>query len=210
MTDMRPRYRSERVPRPRRRLGDDAAAGWPPRNGAAMRFGEAFTTCMRKYADFSGRARRSEYWWFYLALQLIMLPFAGAFMVADLMLFVGADYRPDGTMSLSGADFAPLVVTFALMMIVSLAFTLPSYAATVRRLHDMGQSGLWVLLGFVGLGLVATVMCIMDTQPGTNQWGPDPKAGERVGYGYPQAYPTITPAYPPITPPGPPAAPPLA
>jgi uncharacterized membrane protein YhaH (DUF805 family) len=186
-----------------------------------MRFGEAFTTCMRKYADFSGRARRSEYWWFYLALQLIVLPFALAFTVADVMLFAGADYQPDGSMSLSGADFAPLIGTFALMMIVSLAFTLPSYAATVRRLHDMGQSGLWVLLNFAGLGIVATIMCIMDTQPGTNQWGPDPKAGERGTYGYPpaypQAYPTITPtyppitpAYPPITPPDPPAAPPFA
>ncbi|HEX7590221.1 MAG TPA: DUF805 domain-containing protein, partial [Demequinaceae bacterium] len=107
-----------------------------------MRFGEAFTTCMRKYADFSGRARRSEYWWFYLALQLIMLPFAVAFTVADVMLFVGADYQPDGNMSLSGADVAPLIVTFALMMIVSLAFTLPSLAAQARRLHDMGQTGL--------------------------------------------------------------------
>ena len=175
-----------------------------------MRFGEAFTTCMRKYADFSGRGRRSEFWWFYLALQLIMLPFIGAFMVAYVMLFVGADIQPDGTFELEGADFAPMIVTFALMMIVSLAFTLPSYAATVRRLHDMGQSGMWVLLNFAGLGIVATIMCIMDTQPGPNQWGPDPKAGERVGYGYPPNFPAAAPNYPPITPPGPPAAPPFA
>ncbi len=170
-----------------------------------MRFGEAFTTCMRKYADFSGRARRSEYWWFYLALQLIMLPFGVAFV----MLFLGADIQPDGTFSLSGADFVPIIATFALLMIVSLAFTLPSYAATVRRLHDMGQTGMWVLLNFVGLGIVATIMCIMDTQPGPNQWGPDPKAGERGTYGYPPGYPAAyPPAYPTITPPAPPAPPP--
>ncbi len=189
-----------------------------------MRFGEAFTTCMRKYTDFNGRARRSEYWWFYLALRLITLPFAIAFMVAYVMLFVGADVQPDGTFSLSGGDFAPMVVTFALMMLVSLAFLLPSYAAAARRLHDMGQSGLWLLLGLVGLSIVPTIMCIMDTQPGTNQWGPDPKAGERGTYGYPTAYPTgtpayppiapayppSTPAYPPITPPTPPAPPPFA
>jgi hypothetical protein len=53
-------------------------------------------------------------------------------------------------------------------------------------------------------------MCIMDTQPGTNQWGPDPKASERGTYGYPSPYPPITPAYPPITPPNPPAPPPFA
>jgi len=174
-----------------------------------MKFGEAFGTCMRKYADFSGRARRSEFWWFYLALQLIMLPFIGAFMVAYVLLFVRADIQPDGSFSLSGADFAPMIVTLALMVIVSLAFTLPSYAATVRRLHDMGQSGLWVLLNFAGLGIVATVMCIMDTQPGTNQWGPDPKAGERGTYGYPPAYPPAAPTYPPVAPADPPSAQPF-
>jgi uncharacterized membrane protein YhaH (DUF805 family) len=176
-----------------------------------MKFGEAFTTCMHKYADFSGRARRSEYWWFYLALQIIMLPFTVAFFIAYVMFIVnlGTSTNYDGSASLSGADFAPLIVTGALMMIVSLAFTLPSLAAGARRLHDMGQSGLWLLLGFAGLGIVATIMCIMDTQPGTNQWGPDPKASERVGYGYPPAYPTITPTYPPITPPNLPAAPPF-
>jgi hypothetical protein len=69
----------------------------------------------------------------------------------------------------------------------------------------MGQSGLWVLLNFAGLGIVPIVMCIMDTQSGTNQWGPDPKAGERVAYGYPSAplaYPPSAPNYPTITPPG--------
>jgi uncharacterized membrane protein YhaH (DUF805 family) len=171
-----------------------------------VKFGEAFTTCMHKYVDFSGRARRSEYWWFYLALQLIYLPFVVAFFIAYLVLSVNlaASTNGGGTPSLSAAGVAPLIVTFALMEIVSLAFLLPTYAATVRRLHDMGQSGLWVLLG-----IVATIMCIMDTQPGTNQWGPDPKASERVGYGYPPAYPTITPNYPPITPSYPPAAPPF-
>ena len=106
---------------------------------------------------------------------------------------------------------------FAVLFVASLAFILPHYAAQARRLHDMGQSGLWVLLNFAGLGIVATIMCIMDTQPGTNQWGPDPKAGERGTYGYPPAYPTstlayppITPRYPPITPPTPPAPPPFA
>lgn len=178
-----------------------------------MKFGEAFRTCMHKYADFSGRARRSEYWWFYLALVLIQMPFSIAFFVAYIAVFVnlGSSTRYGDTASLSGADFAPIFVTLALMLIVSLAFLLPSYAAMVRRLHDMGQPGLWVLLGFVGLGIVPLIMCVMETQPGTNQWGPDPKASERVGYGYPAAYPTayptITPTYPTITPPEPPAPP---
>jgi uncharacterized membrane protein YhaH (DUF805 family) len=162
-----------------------------------MGMGEAFKTCMRKYADFTGRARRSEYWWFYLALQIIMFPFSFLFIGASVALLAGveATTHPDGsvTFDVDGVDFAPLIAVYVLMMLVSLAFTLPSYAATVRRLHDMGQPGMWVLLNFVGLGIVATIMCIMDTQPGTNQWGPDPKAGERGASGYPPAYATFIP-----------------
>jgi uncharacterized membrane protein YhaH (DUF805 family) len=125
---------------------------------------EAFTTCMRNSADFSGRARRSEYWWFYLALQLIVLPCAIAYVV--VVMLAGADVGPDDGLALSGADFAPTVVLFGLMIVVSLAFTLPSYAAMARRLHDMAQSGLWILLNFAGLGIVSLVMCITDTPSG--------------------------------------------
>ena len=167
---------------------------------------------MRKYADFSGRARRSEYWWFYLALTLIQLPFSIVFMVgyvAWLVSFTSAT-RPDGTIEFGAVNWTPLVIGWGLMLIPGLAFLLPNLAAQARRLHDMGQSALWLLLGLAGLGIVPLVMCIMDTQPGTNQWGPDPKAGERGAYGYPPGYPTAPLAYPPITPPGPPAAPPFA
>jgi uncharacterized membrane protein YhaH (DUF805 family) len=172
-----------------------------------MRMGEAFKTCMRKYADFSGRARRSEYWWYVLVLNLISLPFNIFFFVGYIAFFVSlaAESTPSGDVNASDLPWATLVVPFVLVMIVSLAFLLPSYAAQVRRLHDMGQSGMWVLLNLAGLGIVATVMCIMDTQPGANQWGPDPKAGERVAYGYPpaaHAYPPSAPTYPPSAPPG--------
>jgi uncharacterized membrane protein YhaH (DUF805 family) len=176
-----------------------------------MRFGEAFTTCMHKYADFSGRARRSEWWWFYLALTLIQIPFSIAFGIGYAITLVSMmnNTRSDGTLDAGAVSWAPGIVGFAILLVASLALTLPSLAAQARRLHDMGQTGLWLLLGLVGLGIVPLIMCILDTQPGTNQWGPDPKADERVGYGYPPAYPTITPPYPTITPPGPPAPPPF-
>ena len=169
--------------------------------------GEAFRTCMRKYADFSGRARRSEYWWYVLAVNLIMLPFNIFFLVGYAGFFVSlaAETSPSGEVDASDLPWAALLVPGAILVVVSLVFLLPSYAAQVRRLHDMGQSGLWVLLNLAGLGIVPTIMCILDTQPGTNQWGPDPKAGERVAPGYPPtpvAYPPSAPTYPTITPPG--------
>jgi uncharacterized membrane protein YhaH (DUF805 family) len=169
--------------------------------------GEAFRTCMRKYADFEGRARRSEYWWFQFVLTLISLPFSVLYSVGCIVFSVSlaAESTPRNEVDASDLPWATLVIPFALVMIISLAFMLPSYAAQTRRLHDTGQSGLWVLMNLAGLGLVPTVMCIMDTQLGTNQWGPDPKAGERVAYGYPPAplaYPPGAPTYPTITPPG--------
>jgi uncharacterized membrane protein YhaH (DUF805 family) len=179
-----------------------------------MSMGEAFRTCMRKYADFSGRARRSEYWWFYLALQLFMLPLNLVFIVTYVAFIMSVETSTeyDGTVRFSGGDFGPMVAVIVVMVLVAFGFALPSYAAQTRRLHDMGQSGLWVLLNFAGLGIVPTIMCIMETQPGTNQWGPDPKAAERASYGYPPSpgsppsapyppAPASFPAYPTITPP---------
>jgi len=167
---------------------------------------------MRKYADFSGRARRSEYWWFYLAMTLIQIPFAIVFVVgyvAWLISFTSAT-RSDGTVDFGAVTWTPLVIGWGVMLIPTLAFLVPNLAAQARRLHDMGQSALWLLLALVGLSIVPVIMCIMDTQAGPNQWGPDPKADERGTYGYPPAYPAGTQAYPPITPPGPPAAAPFA
>ena len=170
--------------------------------------GEAFRTCMRKYADFTGRARRSEYWWYVLVVNLISLPFTILWTVGIIAFVVSlaAATTPSGEIDATDLPWAMLIVPFVLIVVVNLAFLLPSYAAQVRRLHDMGQTGLWVLLNLAGLGVVPTVMCIMDTQPGANQWGPDPKAGERVAFGYPPAplaVPPAAPVDPATTPPGP-------
>ncbi len=162
-----------------------------------MGMGEAFKTCMRKYADFNGRARRSEFWWFYLALFLIQLPFQILFLVGYVAFFVDLASKADanGNVDASDLNFGALLGPGALILLVGLAFALPTYAAEARRLHDMGQSGLWVLLNFAGVGIVPLIMCIMDTQPGPNQWGPDPKQDERLAWGYPPAPPTVAPPY---------------
>lgn len=114
-----------------------------------MNFGESITICFKKYADFSGRARRSEYWYFRLFVVL----------ANTLLGFILAD--------------APIVSTLFM-----LATLLPSLAVSWRRLHDIGKSGAWnfiILVPIVGTILLLIWNC-KDSSPESNQYGPCPKA----------------------------------
>jgi uncharacterized membrane protein YhaH (DUF805 family) len=73
---------------------------------------------------------------------------------------------------------SPLIfLSGALIVIYVLATLVPSLAVSVRRLHDAGYTGWLELLEFVGLRIVVLVFHIMDSQPGANKWGPNPKTG---------------------------------
>src|SRR4051812_49802207 len=97
-----------------------------------MNFVQAVQTCLKKYADFSGRASRSEFWWFFLA-QVIVLVVAG--MISD-----------------------------TLSLIISLGLLLPGLAVGARRMHDIGKSGWFLLLGFIPL-LGALILIYFFVQP---------------------------------------------
>ena len=102
---------------------------------------------LEKYADFTGRARRSEYWWFTLANFVVALVLVLLVAVADI--------------------FWVLYVLYALALIV------PSIAVTIRRLHDTDKSGWWILIAlvpFVG-GIILLVFMCIDSTRGANQWG---------------------------------------
>lgn len=116
-----------------------------------------FMTALRKYAVFSGRSRRSEYWFFVLFYFLICI----ALTIVDMVA---------GTMSESG-EIGLFSSLFALAMLI------PSIAVGVRRLHDIGKSGWWLLLGFIPLvgAIILIVWACRDSQPGTNAYGPNPK-----------------------------------
>jgi uncharacterized membrane protein YhaH (DUF805 family) len=88
---------------------------------------------MRNYAIGTGRAKRSEYWWFYLATTLISIALA----VAD---------------SMAGNT--------GLVSLLGLAFFLPSLAAGIRRLHDINRSGWWLLLMFAGPGVITLIVLL--------------------------------------------------
>jgi len=116
-----------------------------------------FMTVLRKYAVFAGRARRREYWFFVLFYILISVVLA----VADRMLGL---YNESYGMGTLGAIFC-------------LGVLIPSIAVGVRRLHDTGRSGWWLLIGFIPLigAIVLIVFFVLDSQPGTNAYGPNPK-----------------------------------
>lgn len=112
---------------------------------------------MKKYVDFSGRARRTEYWMF----ALFNMIFAVVALVLDSIL---------GTVS-EGSVYGLFYGLF------SLAIMLPTWAVTVRRLHDVGKSGWWILISLVPIigGIWLFILTISDSQPGENAYGPNPK-----------------------------------
>lgn len=115
--------------------------------------------CWKKYATFEGRARRKEYWMFYLfnIIATVILAIIG--MIIDSVAETG------------GVIYSILVGLYSLAVIV------PSIAVAVRRLHDTGRSGAWWFISFVPIigGIWFFVLTLLDSV-GDNQYGPNPKA----------------------------------
>ncbi|VFN07840.1 MAG: Uncharacterized membrane protein YhaH, DUF805 family [Candidatus Kentron sp. G] len=122
-----------------------------------------YLDALKKYAVFSGRARRKEFWFFFLFNTIIFSILL--FIDISMMDEAGFEYgisEPQTFMRLSG--------------IYALAVFLPILAVWVRRLHDIGRSGWWVLLVLIPLGkFVLYIMAMFDSQPGENEYGPNPK-----------------------------------
>lgn len=112
---------------------------------------------LKKYAVFSGRARRKEYWFFILFNIIISL------VLGVIDGFTGSYSEAAGLGLLGG--------------IYSLAVLIPGIAVTVRRLHDTGRSGWWFLIVLVPVigALALLVFMVLDSKPGQNQYGANPK-----------------------------------
>lgn len=110
--------------------------------------------CIKKYVDFDGRARRKEYWMFFLFTVLIGYAISFVLGLADMGIVVNT-----------------------IGNLYPLALLLPGIAVMVRRLHDTGRSGWWLLIGFVPyVGQIALlVSACLDSQPGDNAYGKYPK-----------------------------------
>ncbi|MES3030408.1 MAG: DUF805 domain-containing protein [Pseudomonadota bacterium] len=127
---------------------------------------------IRKYADFSGRARRKEFWLFALLVLLIEIVFMALLSaVGGQDLLMG--YPASANVPMNGAVMAVALAHFAVM----LALLVPSLAVTFRRLHDTNRKGWWILISFIPLigALVLFVFYLLDGTPGANRFGPDPK-----------------------------------
>lgn len=122
-----------------------------------MSFTDAIHTCLTgKYATFSGRARRAEYWWF-SALYVV-----ATVVIAGISLAIGV----------------------LLLNILLLLFIVPMLSVSVRRLHDTGRSGRRMLIALIPVvgPIIYLVGMTVDSTPGSNQYGPSPKAvGHLVG-----------------------------
>ena len=132
-------------------------------------WGESFT---KHYADFSGRARRSEYWGTVLFNVLIQAVLTIILSFVDTILFSSIEINGEAT-------FSPLffLLPDTPIYIYSLIWFLPGLAVAVRRLHDIGKSGwnlLWILLPIVGAIMLIYWYC-QDSQPEVNKWGANPK-----------------------------------
>ena len=114
-----------------------------------MSFTQAVSTCLSRYVTFNGRARRSEYWWFYLFTVIL---YAIAFAIDEA------------------------IRTPTLALIVGLALLLPALAAGIRRLHDTGRSGWWLLISLIPIvgAIILIVFLASDTANAPNQYGPEP------------------------------------
>ena len=113
---------------------------------------------LKKYAVFSGRARRKEYWMFILFNIIITV-------VLALIDYLTGTFSPRAGVGLLGGLYA-------------LAVLIPSLAVTVRRLHDTDRTGWWILIGLIPVigGIVLLIFMLLDSQSGANQYGPNPKA----------------------------------
>ena len=118
---------------------------------------EWYIKVLKQYADFNGRARRKEFWMFVLINTIISI----VIMAVDGFLGLNIGMLPYGY----------------LYMIYSLAILLPNLAVSVRRMHDIGKSGWFLLIAFIPL-IGAIWLIVLSCKEGdqeTNEYGPDPK-----------------------------------
>ena len=112
-----------------------------------MNFGQAIASMYQNYATFTGRSRRSAYWFAYLYYSLVI--FAISMFTAQVDMATGA------------VTYSPIYYIWILGNL------LPVLAVGVRRMHDIGKSGWFILIPIYNIVLLAT-----DSQPGTNNYGP--------------------------------------
>jgi uncharacterized membrane protein YhaH (DUF805 family) len=121
---------------------------------------------LKQFADFSGRARRTEYWMFVL------------FNIIFALIAIATDNLFGFTFSFNSVDGTPLPIFYGYIYVLyNLVILVPSLAVVVRRLHDVGKSGWMLLIALIPIigGIWLLVLLCTDSQGGPNKWGDNPK-----------------------------------
>jgi len=102
-----------------------------------MDFQKSIKTCFKKYAEFTGRALRSEFWWF------VLFCFVGGIVtgIIDVMI-----------LGYSAETLGPINTIFSVVTF------LPGLAVAARRLHDINKSGWWLLINLTGIGVILLIV----------------------------------------------------
>lgn len=134
-----------------------------------MTFTKSIKTVFQKYATFSGRASRSEFWWFMLLCSIVSILFNSLIGTYENV------YNGDSGYYIECFRAAPLWLS-ALFGLWSLLIIIPALAVSVRRLHDTGHGGGWIFITFVPLigSIWYLVLMVKRGQYGPNRFGPDP------------------------------------
>ena len=178
-----------------------------------MSFGQAIKSGFSNLGNFKGRARRSEFWWFYLFMVIVTLPlsFLISIPIMAASLSLGSSIDPDAT-GLTEDQARQLLTaslwTIGLSLVLGAIVFFLMLSVWVRRLHDAGYSGHFMWLSLIGLSIIPLILAILEGNPGPNRYGADPKALEREVWAYRQAGPVYgepvagpTPTPPPYVPP---------
>ncbi|TXJ08380.1 MAG: DUF805 domain-containing protein [Acinetobacter sp.] len=116
------------------------------KNEAEYNLVDWFIKCLKNYANFSGRARRKEYWFFVLGSMIV------GFIVGFISGILGLGETPS--------------------LLLNLAIFVPSLAVAARRLHDTNRSGWWQLISLTIIGIIPLIIWLAtETKPESNQWG---------------------------------------
>ena len=178
----------------------------------SLGFGQATKNCFSKYCTFSGRARRSEYWYFVIASGIIMI--IPIMLLSIVVAFYAVDDMNNKNNEKGGQsdnNNNDTIFSFGIEIIL----IIPLISAGVRRLHDTGRSGCYYLLSFIPIAdILLLLFLIEDSQQSINEYGPSPKyilmqEGSLINnslatpqvvegipvpdYGYTQGYPQVNP-----------------
>jgi len=126
-----------------------------------------YLSVLKNYANFNGRARRSEYWFFVL----FNVIFSIVALIIDYLLGTRFDYEQAYGQSYINIHLGYINIFYGLIMFI------PGLAVLVRRLHDIGKSGWFVFICLIPLvgPIWLLVLLFTDSKPGVNQYGPNPK-----------------------------------